>query len=341
MPVMFKSSAYVPAQNRQQLSKKPDLPTLLFFRSSPHSISSQAVSTDSYTSVKPKASPPEAELPTRNAHPPMKNALPKTSRNRYNRTPLMQAAQSGDLAWISTFLNRQPFNILQQLINLQDDLENTALHLAVKAGHTKIAKKLLENGADPTIHDVFFQTPLMSAARQGHTDMIHVLLAHDAPINQTSEMNATALMAAAAYGHYQAAHILLHYHANPQKNADPNISNGMGNTALIMAAREGRFSMVRLLVHSGALLHLTNKDGQNAIMIARWKGHNNIADWLEEKAREFGYRVNKRPSLNPAQPLVTLELNTPQPKKTIGFKVERQAFKPADIDIDSASKSNP
>ncbi|MCE3235850.1 MAG: ankyrin repeat-containing protein [Vampirovibrio sp.] len=345
MPVIFGSPVYTPAPTRQRLAQKPALPTIpspgnISTKNPSSRASSQAIETDSYTSADTQNSVPEPEatIPNRSLQSqlnilfdairhnnvrklkklPLQN-IPLHARNKseHNRTLLMVAAQAGNLPYILMLLSLRP------LINLQDDLGNTALHLAVKAGHWQIVEKLLEKGADVTIRDSFFQTPLKYAAGRGNTAMIALLLKHGAPVDQTNNTGTTALMGTAAYGHYEATKQLLRNPADSKNRANPNLSNSNGTTALMMAAREGHFKVVRLLVRSGALLHLTNREGQNALMIARRKGHHDIADWLEKKARKFDYHIDKRPSLNQSQMLVTLKPKTREPETIIGFKVDR------------------
>lgn len=340
MPFVFAPSVRVNVSHRPPLAQKPTLPTIT------EASSSQAVSTDSY---KPSSSAirvpkPNANATTGEAKPnpgtqltlqalfetfrhsnPVKikmliqSGISPNLRNRdhYYRTPLMTAASAGSLPNVKMLLQ------LHAKPDLQDDIGNTALHLAIREGHEDIAVELLAYNANPSLGNAFSQTPLMYAAERNLIALIPLLRKKGAFVDQTNCYGTTALMGAAACGNIEAAKQLLAAHPTSSEKANPNLSNQFGTTALMMAAREGHFKMVQLLVRHGALLHPINKNEQNALTLARQNGHHEIADWLEKKAHKFDYSVKKQPSLNHSQVLVTLEPKVVRkPERIIGFKID-------------------
>lgn len=70
------------------------------------------------------------------------------------------------------------------------------------------------------------------------------------------------------------------------EGADPDRRDETGNTALMLAAREGHPSVVRLLKRQGARLRRKNDAGQTARDVAREAGHLGIVRILSETAGE-------------------------------------------------------
>jgi ankyrin repeat protein len=62
-------------------------------------------------------------------------------------------------------------------------------------------------------------------------------------------------------------------------------------TPLSNAALTGHFPVVRLLVERGADMRLKNEDGLNAADLARGKGYERVAGWLDSKRRRSKART--------------------------------------------------
>ena len=96
----------------------------------------------------------------------------------------------------------------------------TALTIAVKSGHTEVARLLIEAGADVNAKGGFrpiIATPLEWASTYGHTDIVKLLIAEGADVNaETKPVPETT------------------------------------NTALLYASREGHTDIVKLLKETGA-----------------------------------------------------------------------------------------
>lgn len=63
----------------------------------------------------------------------------------------------------------------QKIINVQDYVGNTPLHAAVDLNNHKILKLLLGRGADYTLKNDEYKTPLMKAKESGNKRCIHIL----------------------------------------------------------------------------------------------------------------------------------------------------------------------
>ena len=87
-----------------------------------------------------------------------------------SKTPLMVAAEGGDLATVRVLLDRQA------AIGARSSNGNTALHLAAANGHEPIARMLIDWGADMEAQDKTGQTALHFAAANGHEHVASMLM---------------------------------------------------------------------------------------------------------------------------------------------------------------------
>lgn len=192
------------------------------------------------------------------------------------RSPLVLAAESGDVAAVEDLLGRKAFEIderdcggmtalMAACINGHVEVvrvllrlgANTALRvrgwaalaLASRAGHAEVAAALLEAGALlEGSDDHGTQTALMEACESGHEDVARVLIAAGADMNYGDDYSGlTPLILASARGLAPVVAALLeagaHVHAQPGE---------FGDTALMAAARAGQESIVATLLEAGA-----------------------------------------------------------------------------------------
>ena len=122
--------------------------------------------------------------------------------------------------------------------NAQDE---SPLMMAALKGHTQLAKKLIDKGAD--VNKTGW-TPLHYAATQGHLEIIGMLLEHHAYIDAESPNGTTPLMMAAHYGTPAAVKLLL------EAGADATLKNQLGLTAIDFANRASRKEAAELIAAS-------------------------------------------------------------------------------------------
>jgi ankyrin repeat protein len=115
------------------------------------------------------------------------------------------------------------------LIDHQDTLGRTALHVAATRGQAEVLQALIEAGATLDPRDNRHMTPLHYAVQQKDRRMMEMLL---------------------------------------QTSININIQDNMGNTPLLMAVKIGDLAMVTLLVEKGADPFIENKQGSSSFLIS-------------------------------------------------------------------------
>ncbi|MEE3098852.1 MAG: ankyrin repeat domain-containing protein, partial [Pseudomonadota bacterium] len=129
----------------------------------------------------------------------------------------------------------------------------TPLHAAMRAGNLRVAKLLLEKGADVKAQGRKGRTPLHTAVRAGFINGVKLLVEKGADANAANEYGKTPLHYAVRYGRKKAAHFLLEH------GAVAVIGDNMGQTPLDYALRKEGTDVAlicKMLLPSGALVHL-------------------------------------------------------------------------------------
>ncbi len=117
--------------------------------------------------------------------------------------------------------------------------------------------------------------PLLTfAALKGCEKSVDALLAHNANPNLQNQYGNTALILAAQNGHTDIVNALL------EKNADPNLQNQYGSTALTWAAHKLHSNIVRTLLAHQADPDMRDFNGNTALMWAIRKEHRPTAKAL-------------------------------------------------------------
>ncbi|HYF43521.1 MAG TPA: ankyrin repeat domain-containing protein [Ramlibacter sp.] len=109
--------------------------------------------------------------------------------------------------------------------------DESPLMMAALKGHTALARKLIDKGADVNKPG---WAPLHYAATGGHLEIMNLLLEHHAFIDAESPNGTTPLMMAAHYGTPAAVKLLL------EAGADTAMKNQLGLSAVDFAQRGNR-----------------------------------------------------------------------------------------------------
>ncbi len=132
----------------------------------------------------------------------VKNGANVHTRGKGDKTPLMIAAEKGNLAACQFLLSKGAD------IHARDTNGNTALMLAVKKGKIDTIRTLISAGADIHAVNVFGETALILAAKKTE-EITQELLRHGAKVEHKDKKGRTALQTAILNGYGSIAQILL------------------------------------------------------------------------------------------------------------------------------------
>src|SRR5260221_13929583 len=120
-------------------------------------------------------------------------------------TPLYYAAACG-LHDIAQFLIVER----SQNVNTREHRDGeTPLGIASRMGHSKVARVLLEHGADTETRSNYDYSPLDLASQNGHLEVVQVLLEHHPDVNSSNKYCHTSLYWASLSGEVVIARVLL------------------------------------------------------------------------------------------------------------------------------------
>uniref|UniRef100_A0AAY5E8G6 Ankyrin repeat domain 63 n=1 Tax=Electrophorus electricus TaxID=8005 RepID=A0AAY5E8G6_ELEEL len=132
------------------------------------------------------------------------------------------------------------------------------------------------------------RTPLMHAAclqdQTARAKFAHLLLERGANVNMQDEHGRTALSLACELGHLDAVKTLVQF------NADPELTDSWGNSALMYAAYGGHSQVLEFLIRAfkrlGLKLEHTNHAGHSATQVAKYLGHTQCVQVLSTTVRK-------------------------------------------------------
>jgi len=183
------------------------------------------------------------------------------AKNTEGQTPLMIAAQNGDLSVVNGLL------AYEANPNLQDNDGWTAGMHAVRVNNPKIFRLLGKYQADFNMINHDEMTALALAVFQNKANAAVAMLDHGADPNlKLGPAQYDALMLAVKKGNLQMAQTLLQY------KSKPNASNAGGVTPLMIAAHGNKDMLVSLLLKAGANPKLKDGEGKSAAMLAKESG---------------------------------------------------------------------
>jgi ankyrin repeat protein len=204
---------------------------------------------------------------------------PPTERDLRIYAGLHDAAARGDVAEIEKLIaeGEKP--------NIQDANSRTPLHVTAFLRKHAAAQALLRLGANPNALDAqrydiitiaavnndldmlkialegggdaravtspYAGTALIAAAHRGHVEIVRALIAAKAPLNHVNNLGWSALLEAVVLGNGGANHTAI-VDALVKANADVNIPDRHGTTALGHARSRGYSQIARILERAGA-----------------------------------------------------------------------------------------
>jgi ankyrin repeat protein len=183
--------------------------------------------------------------------------------------------------------------------------------LMIKNDRDSEMRELFRTGFNPNRKNPDQQPALIYAAREDSWRAFDLLLAHPKiDINLANQYNETPIMYTALLGDLVRTQKLIEKGANLSqpgwnalhyatvknqlpvmklliaKGASIDEVNPDGDTALMLAVRNGNIEVIQVLINAGADPTASNFKAQNSIEIARDKGNAPLAQSLEKIARE-------------------------------------------------------
>ena len=221
------------------------------------------------------------------------------------RSLLFYAVQKSKINSIEALIE----NGINPNVNFNDDPypprlpSSTPLHWAVKNGNKEIVEYLINNGAD--INGKTFCPPLSWAAIYNQPDMALLLIKKGADVNakDSYQNGATPLYLAAENGHFQIVKILI------ENGAEINTQTNNGVTPLYQAAKNGFGEIVQLLIENGADINMKNKNDETALHAATQTGSKEIAELLINNGANINDKISwqRRKSIQGSQGRWTIE----------------------------------
>ncbi|XP_074007862.1 KN motif and ankyrin repeat domain-containing protein 4 [Numenius arquata] len=173
--------------------------------------------------------------------------------------------------------------LLEMVVNLADRNGNTALHYSVSHSNFPIAKLLLDTGVcrldlqNRAGYTAVMLTPLAAAETSEDMEVVMKLLKEGDVNLRAAQGGQTALMLGVSHERDDMVRALL------SCQADVNLQDEEGTTALMVACRLGNADIVRLLLaQPGCQVALTDKGGNSALSLA----HGDIAALLRAHAEQ-------------------------------------------------------
>ena len=189
------------------------------------------------------------------------------------RTPLHYAASWGLYPVVEFLIVERSQDVCSQ-----DSPDNaTPLHLASRNGHMKVARKLIECGADVTAPNNGGMTPLHLALTKRQGDLARMLIEHGADVSAQIGYGETLLHHASYWGQVDLVRILI------ELGADTTTQNRHGETPLHFMSQRGQVDLARILIEHGADVTAQNNYGWAPLHLALEGGQVDIARMLIER----------------------------------------------------------
>lgn len=177
------------------------------------------------------------------------------------RPSLALLAAGNQVAQIRAMLLREP-GLARTEVGLNGA---RPLHVAAGKGHVDVVEALVAAGADVDAADRRGLTALVQAAMNGRVGAVEALVGAGAAVDGTRD--GRPLLDAARNGHSLVVDALL------RAGADPNATDGRGQTALHWAATFGFDRVILRLVHAGADTEArAARSGRTALACAAQQG---------------------------------------------------------------------
>ena len=187
----------------------------------------------------------------------------------WNEAELLLAARAGDGDGVMRILEKSVV-----VVHAPDLGGSTALLWACHYGDGRLARKLMDAGANPDVSNDEGRTPLMEAVAHGDSILVKALLRPGLNLDAQDKVGDTALLMAATRGDSDLVTVLV------TAGADVNIGNRKRQTPLLASVRHPDLAAVRCLLDRGANACGRGSDHRTAIMEAAARGDEAMLETL-------------------------------------------------------------
>ncbi|MFF4758323.1 MFS transporter [Streptomyces sp. NPDC001292] len=164
-------------------------------------------------------------------------------------------------------------------LEARNDQGQTPLVMATKANHVKMARLLLESGADPNAKDKIQDSAFLYAGAEGLNEILELTLEHGADVRSTNRYGGTALIPASEHGHVVTVRILLAAGVPVHVN---NLSWTALHEAIVLGnGSQDHVTVVRLLLAAGADPTIPDKHGVLPRDLAARRGYQEIVKEID------------------------------------------------------------
>lgn len=189
---------------------------------------------------------------------------------------LRAASSRGDAAAVQRLI------AARTALDVKDAQGQTALLLAVAAGHDAVAFALIEAGADINAVAANMDTPWLLAGARGRTEMLRRMIPRGPDLKLRNRFGGSALIPACHYDHVETVKLLL------TTKIDVNHVNNLGWTCLleiVILTDGGKRAQenTRQVLEAGADPNIKDKDGVSPLQHARKRSFKEIARLIEAK----------------------------------------------------------
>uniref|UniRef100_A0A3B4UA74 E3 ubiquitin-protein ligase HACE1 n=1 Tax=Seriola dumerili TaxID=41447 RepID=A0A3B4UA74_SERDU len=162
-------------------------------------------------------------------------------------------------------------------------VKRSLLHIAANCGSVECLVLLLKRGANPNYQDISGCTPLHLAARNGYEQKkcMGKLLEYNADVNICNNEGLTAIHWLAVNGRTELLHDLVQHVSNV------DVEDAMGQTALHVACQNGHKTTVLCLLDSGADINRPNVSGATPLYFACSHGQRDTAQILLSRGAKY------------------------------------------------------
>ena len=184
---------------------------------------------------------------------------------------LLYNACSNDNTKLAKFLIEQGADV-----NIKDEEGDTPLYWVCKNDNIELAKFLIEHGADKSVNfkNKYDSTPLIWACHNDNTELAKLLLEHGADVNSKDKNGMTTFSYACSFSNIELAKLLLEH------GADINSKNKYGTTPLCLACLNNNTEVARFLIEHDADVNSKDRNGYTPLYIACCDNHIELAKLL-------------------------------------------------------------